>query len=101
VLVNENAHYMDEEARWTAGEFDTAEEALAKCRHVVDLSLHVGLTTASTPDGLLAYYRAYGDDPFIAVVNSHGPISPPPFSAWDYAEARCRELCAAGSGRAP
>ena len=101
VMVDENSHYMDEGERWTAGTFDTAEEALAKCRHLVDLSLREGLSSESTAEALLAHYRMWGDDPFIVVVDGDGPTAAPPFSAWDYAEVRCRELCAERPGQAP
>ena len=36
VLVDDHFHYMDSDARWTAGEFDTAAEAIAKCEEMVD-----------------------------------------------------------------
>jgi hypothetical protein len=43
VMVDENFRYQDPESRWTRGTFDTAEEALAACRKMVDddlMNLH-------------------------------------------------------------
>jgi hypothetical protein len=40
---------------------------------------------------MVAYYRMFGDDPYI--VNSDPAADPVPFSAWQYAEQRAKELC--------
>jgi hypothetical protein len=37
-----------------------------------------------------ASYRALGDDPFVVPVDGAAMIE---FSAWDYAEERCRAIC--------
>lgn len=39
VYVDDNFHYMDESERYCAGEFDALEEAIAKCKQIVDESL--------------------------------------------------------------
>lgn len=90
VLVDDNFHYMDGDAHWTAGEFETAEAALAKCRKMVDEDLahlhQVGMNAVE----LFASYKNFGDDPFII---SLGDATPVEFSAWDYAERRSVEIC--------
>ena len=40
-------------------------------------------------EALYSSYTSFGEDPFIA---GHDPRTT--FSAWDYAKARCAELCA-------
>ncbi len=36
VRVDDNFHYMDSSERYTAGEYDTWDEALAKAQSIVD-----------------------------------------------------------------
>ena len=89
VRVDDNFHYMDKDERYTAGEYDSWEEALAKARSIVDDYLlsdireNPGISAAA----LYERYKLFGEDPFIIGPGDHG------FSAWRYAEQRCRELC--------
>jgi hypothetical protein len=85
VVVDDNYHFMDEDERYTKGRYDTEEEAIAVAKRIVDEFLMSGDRTGSTADQLLSAYRMYGDDPRI-------PGSS--FSAWGYAEQRCRKICA-------
>ena len=39
VFVDDNFHYMDEDERYLAGEFDSRDAAVAECRRIVDESL--------------------------------------------------------------
>jgi hypothetical protein len=81
---------MDSDARWTAGEFETTEAALAKCREMIEEDLahlhQLGMNAAE----LFARYKDFGDDPFIV---SLGDAEPVEFSAWDYAERRSVQIC--------
>jgi hypothetical protein len=90
VMVDENFHYQDPESRWTLGTFDTAEEALAACRRMVDDDLMNLHKPGMAADALLTGYRALGDDPFIVPVDGAAAVE---FSAWDYAEERCKAIC--------
>jgi hypothetical protein len=90
VMVDENFHYMDPESRWELGTFDTADEALAACRRMVDEDLREHHNPGMSVADLFAAYRALGDDPFIVPVDGAAMIE---FSAWDYAEERCRAIC--------
>jgi hypothetical protein len=88
VLVDENVHYMDETERYSAGEFYSCEQAIEKCKRIVDdflLAEHKPLMTAKQ---LFDMYTGFGDDPFI--VSQDAGCS---FHAWDYARQRCEELC--------
>lgn len=85
VYVDDNYHFMDEDERYVLGTFPSEAEAVAAAKQVVDDFLLQGLQPGTTAAALLASYQQYGDDPW---------ISGSAFSAWDYAERRCQELCA-------
>jgi len=89
VLVDDNYHHMDSSYRGRGGEFATAEEAVARCRQIVDEYLDdaekiEGRDSATT---LWESYTMFGDDPFIVATDE----TPASFSAWDYARQRCEE----------
>lgn len=39
VMVDDNFHYMDEDERYQAGEFDTPQEAINLCKEIVEASI--------------------------------------------------------------
>ena len=93
VLVDDNFDYMDESRRSAQGTYATYAEALAVCHRIVEASLLQGFKPGTTAEALYAGYTAFGDDPFI-VNDGDSPEVRPFFSAWDYAKARCEQLCA-------
>jgi len=90
VLVDDNFHYQDESERYEHGDFDTYEEAVDACKKIVDQCLGHPLSERDRKSAAELYsrYMAFGDDPFVSP-------SPPgeEFSAWKYAEKRCKEIC--------
>lgn len=84
VYVDNNFHYMDEDERYPAGEFDTLEEALAKCRNIVDEALNHLYEPGMTAEALFEAYASFGDDPWVQGAK---------FSARDYARQRCVQIC--------
>jgi hypothetical protein len=86
VLVDDNFHYMDESERYCAGEYDTEEEAVNKCKAIVESSLEGSKKIESNAADLYASYTMFGEDPFIM-----GPTNGN-FSAWDYAKQRSKEI---------
>jgi hypothetical protein len=84
VFVDDNFRYMDPEARYCAGTFNTPEAAIAKAKDIVIVSLADLWEPGCTADGLYSTYKQFGEDPFVK-----GPESEPPvnFSAWDFAKA--------------
>ncbi|CAN5462781.1 hypothetical protein BH10PSE17_BH10PSE17_27510 [soil metagenome] len=88
VLVDDNFHYMDEDERTTAGVFETAEQALACAQGIVDRWLLDAHKPGMKPVDLFASYKSFGEDPFIVPSEGGGR-----FSAWEYAERRCEEIC--------
>ena len=88
VKTDDNFHYMDEDERSDAGTYETVEEALTACRRIVDDFLAQDFKPGMTAEALFDYYRSFGEDPFIV---SDDPVTK--FSAWEYAKARCEEIC--------
>ena len=88
VIVRDNFHYMDESEQYESGRFKTYEEALVHSKQIVDDFLATSRKTGMTKEQLYRLYTSFGDDPF---------VSPDPgtqrFSAWAYAEMRCRQIC--------
>lgn len=84
VYVDDNFNYMDEDERSLQGEYETQEEAIEQCKHIVDGCLAFQLMPGMTAKELFDRYTSFGEDPFIEGVK---------FSAWEYAEKRCNELC--------
>lgn len=93
VRAEENSHYDDEEARWTIGEYDDAEEALAAAKRVIDEDLTASYKPGATADHLFSQYCTFGIDTFIV-----GGDPACKFSGRDYARQRVREIC---SGKVP
>lgn len=89
VLVDDNFHYMDESERYTHGEFETLEAAIAACKAIVDDYLIAAHEPGMAPDELYSAYTMFGADPWIS-----GGEQGVRFSAWDYAKQRCIEICA-------
>ena len=89
VYVDDNYHYMDKDHRYTLGEFDTLDAAVAACKQIVDEYLEQCRERADCPTafGLFLSYTMFGEDPWIAG-DSAGE-----FCAWDYAKERAAELC--------
>jgi hypothetical protein len=87
LFVDDNYHYMDEQSRYRAGSFASYSEALAAAKAIVDEFLERYHHPGMTSEGLFRSYVGFGEDPFIV------PAGETHFSAWDYARARCMELC--------
>jgi hypothetical protein len=86
VYVDDNFHYMDEDARYKYGAYESLEEAVRVCKAIVDACLTRGYEPGVSARKLYEGYVASGDDPFIV-----GPGAS--FSAWTYARQRCEALC--------
>ena len=90
VLINDNAHYMDEGERADHGVFANGDEAVAACKEIVDDELNTMLKPGMTAKELYRLYVAFGPDPFVVPLNSEDPdVS---FSAWTYAKEQCEHL---------
>jgi hypothetical protein len=90
-VVDDNFHYQDPDDRREHGVYATLDEALAVCRAIVDRSLSEEFRPGISAASLYDRFTSFGDDPFIVVVD--GVDEAARFSAWAYAEARCRQIC--------
>jgi hypothetical protein len=94
VRIDDNFHFADEAERVTHGQFETAAEAVAACRFIVDEFLVGALEPGMSATALYDLYTSFGDDPF--VVSADPKASSVGFSAWQYARERCAMLAASG-----
>jgi hypothetical protein len=91
VLVDSHAQYQSESARYELGPFGDYQTAVQATQKIVDDYLLSANRPGMTAEALFASYILFGEDPFIVPDDAD-----PPFSAWTYAKARCRDLCAKG-----
>lgn len=82
VRVIDHAHYMEEDGEYTRGEFDTREEAEAKCKEIIDASLVELFSVGMQEEELLKQFLVYGEE-----AQCEG------FESMEYIKARCHELC--------
>lgn len=92
VLVDDNFRYMDASRRYVLGEFETYGEAFAVCKEMVDRFLRHEYAPGMRASTLYFRYIMFGRDPFIVCTADDGDAQPG-FSAWEYAKARCVDLC--------
>ena len=94
VMVDDHFNYMDPEERYRSGEFADADEAIARCRKIVDDYLVATLKAAKegtmTAAELWDSYTSFGEDPFVVTTAGEAPVG---FRAWDYARAQCEFQC--------
>lgn len=88
VLVDSNSHYQDESERYKLGEFDDLETAIAACQRIVDDYLDSVRESGVAAEAMYKSYAMFGEDPYIV-----GADQSVPFSAWEYAKTRSREIC--------
>lgn len=86
VMVDDNFHFTDENERYNSGEYETYDEAVAKCKAIVDEYLESALEPGITAEQLYTSYQMFGEDPFI--IGEKGYT----YSSWDYAKGRCSDL---------
>jgi hypothetical protein len=87
VFVDDNFHYMDESHRYSAGSYLDCQTATDKCREIVNAYLLSEYRQGMSARELLDRYKSFGEDPWISSTDDTCR-----FSAWSYAEHRCKEL---------
>jgi len=90
VLINDNAHYMDESERADHGVFANANEAIAASKAIVDDDLNAMWKPGMTAKELYRLYVAFGPDPLVVPLDPKDPDVE--FSAWTYAKEQCKLL---------
>jgi hypothetical protein len=86
VRILDNFHFMDKSEEYNSGAYDTFEEAVAKCKAIVDEFLESAYKQGMTAKQLYQTYVMYGETPII-----HGGKLGK-FSSNEYARERCKEL---------
>ena len=89
LMIDDNFHHGDTSERYRYGEFVDAGAAVEHCRRIVDEYLQSAYKQGMSASDLLESYTMFGDDPFILNFDD-APIN---FSAWDYAQERCAQMC--------
>ena len=75
VCIDDNYHYMDESERYSAGFYDSLEEAIAKCKAMTIASLESFYEKGITPEKLSAQWAMFGEDPYIFTGKGSVPFS--------------------------
>ena len=84
LYIDDNFHYADDSERQFYTEFTDEDEALRAARLIVDDFLQDSYKPGMSATELFQLFTGVGEEPFI----THGN-----FTAWSYAEQRCRDLC--------
>ena len=86
VYVDDNFHYMDESERYVSGEYDSYDEAVERCKEILEEYIpEEGNCGGKTVAELLRGWLMFGDDPFIVPAGS--------FSSEKYLKKRLKEVC--------
>src|SRR5690349_6172562 len=88
VYVDDNFHYMDEDERYLDGSYADCQSAINRCMEIVDSFLRDEFKEGMAADDLLRMYHSFGEDPWITSEEDECK-----FSAWTYAERKCKEIC--------
>ena len=82
VIVDDNFHYQDPDHRTEIPGFVSAEQAVEKCKRIVEACLEECAEPGRSAVDIFACYQSYGDDPWIQCPRDAPTVH---FSAWDYA----------------
>lgn len=86
VRILDNFHFMDESEEYNSGTFNTYEEAVSKCKAILDDFLESAYRPGDTAEQLYGTYVHYGETPII-----WGPESGS-FDSNEYAKERSRVI---------
>lgn len=92
VLVSNNSHYQDEKDDFSHGIFIRYEDALKKCKELIDAFLMTAHYEGMSEEELFGHYIAWGEEPYL---RSEDP-SFTQFIAWKYTKERTAQLCQKG-----
>ena len=65
VIVDDNFHYQDPDYRTQITGFASAEQAVEKCKRIVDACLEECADPGRSAEDILDYYQSFGADPWI------------------------------------
>lgn len=93
---DDNFHFSDETERVRLADYESAGEALAAARALIDESLEEVGRPGMTGEEWFSHYAQFGTDAYL--ISDDPAVAA--FSGWDYARERCHAL-GAGDGAAP
>lgn len=83
VRILDNFHFMDKDEEYNSGTYDTYDEAVAKCKAILDDFLKDAYQSGDTAESLYNTYVMYGETPVIWGENLGA------FDANEYAKEQC------------
>lgn len=86
VRILDNFHFMDKSEEYNSGTFDTYEEAVTKCKEIVDDFLESAYQPGDTANGLYFTYVQYGETPLVWGEDLGA------FDANQYTRIRCKQI---------
>lgn len=86
VRILDNFHFMDKNEEYNSGTYDTYEEAVVKCKEIIDEFLESAKKPNENAEQLYSTFVMYGETPHV-----HGEKLGN-FSATAYAKQRCLEI---------
>ena len=66
VFIDDNYHYMDKDARYTNGEFETLEAAVGAAKRIIDDVLHHEHHAGMNAADLYGRYKMFGEDSWVS-----------------------------------
>lgn len=93
VRILDNFRFMDKNAEYNSGSFDTYEEAVSKCKAILDDFLESAYQPGEDAEQLYGTYVQYGETPIIWGDNLGD------FDSNEYARVRCMEISKLGRPR--
>lgn len=82
-----DGYAMDQSPWIRLGEFKTLDQAIAKCKKVIDDYLNQYMHSVASPEALVENYLMYGPVPCINGVDNLGS-----FDLYEYLNTRCAEI---------
>ena len=86
VRILDNFHFMDQSEEYNSGTYDTYDEAVAKCKAILDDFLESAYQPGETAEQLYGTYVHYGESPLIWGKNLGD------FDSNVYARERCEQI---------
>lgn len=75
------------------GEYKTLDDAMAAAKRLIDEFLMREFTPGILPSMLFASYQNFGEVPYIFCDDNDITLNVPDFNHFQYALARCSEIC--------
>lgn len=98
VRIHDLHHFADPEYEYSAGTFDTLEEAVAECKKIIEEQLPKAYKEGMTPQKLYSDFIHWGEEPYIVAPGYIWGPDDPDINAIAYFKERACEICGAPPG---